>query len=330
MADYFLPDYKLHDTGSIFSLSQVYPQNVRDLNIPKIWQKTKGKNVVVAVLDTGTPKDHPDLGDNVDYSRSRSFINGEDIYDLYVGHASHCSGTIGAADNAEGIVGIAPEVKIVGVKVLGKNGSGGNDSLVRGLHYCLKELKPDVINMSLGSPYPMPYVQELLIALKEEGIPVVCSAGNNGQENVLYPAKYEEVIAVGSYTDPTLKNRSDFSSYGLELDLMAPGDEILSTYLDKGYAVMSGTSMAAPVVTGVIALLISYYKQNNKKLTVDQIKKLLYANCIDTGVAGFDKENGWGVINPENLFTAELQGVKIHKKVSFFQKILDLLKKLFK
>jgi major intracellular serine protease len=330
MADYFLPDFKVHDVGSISSLSQIYPQNVRDLNVPKVWTKTKGKGVTVAVLDTGCPKNHPDLKDNVDISASRSFINNEDIYDLFVGHGSHVSGTIGAVDNAEGIVGIAPEVRVVCIKVLDKNGSGGNESLIRGLLYCLKDLKPDVINMSLGSPYPMPDVENILKELHKQNIPVVCSAGNNGQENVLYPAKYDDVIAVGSYTSPDLKDRSQFSSYGAELDLMAPGDEILSTYVNGGYAVMSGTSMAAPAVTGVIALLIAYHKQNNRTLTVNQIKKLMYASCIDLGEVGFDKQHGWGVVNPETLFNAEVQGIKIKKKVSFLQKLKDFFKNLFK
>ena len=166
MPDYSLPVYTVHDEGSIQALSQIYPQNIRDFNIPKVWKKTKGKGVVVAVLDTGCPKDHPDLKNNIDISKSRSFVPNEDIYDTTVGHGTHCSGTIGAVDNEEGIVGMAPEVTLVSVKVLNKNGSGSNPSLIGGLLYCLNELKPDVINMSLGSSYPMPDIEKILKALK--------------------------------------------------------------------------------------------------------------------------------------------------------------------
>jgi major intracellular serine protease len=329
LPDYSLPDFEVNDVGDIQTLSQIYPQNVRDFNIPKVWAKTRGKGVVVAVLDTGCPKDHPDLVDNLDVNRSRSFVEGEDIYDTFVGHGSHCSGTIGAADNTEGIVGMAPEATIVGVKVLDKNGQGKSYSLIHGLLYCLNELKPDVINMSLGSPHDMPEIHEIIKKLKAANIPVICSAGNNGKEQILYPAKYEETIGVGSYDDLVNKNRSQFSSYGSELDLIAPGKEILSTYLDKKYAVMSGTSMAAPAVTGIIALLIAYFKNQNKTLTVDQIKELLYKNSTDMGAVGYDKEFGWGVINAETLFNVSVNSITVKKPRTVWDKLRAFLKKLW-
>jgi major intracellular serine protease len=296
----FLPKYQIHDVGNINSLSQVYPQNIRDLNIPKIWKQTKGKGITVMVLDTGCPVNHPDLNKNIDISKCKSFIEGEDIFD-YQGHGTHCSGTIGACDNVEGIVGVAPDVTIITGKVLDKNGRSQGDSILKGLDYCLS-IKPDVINMSLGGPSPMPEVHKLIQKLTSNNIVVVCAAGNNGEENILYPARYEEVITVGSYSDTILKDKSHFSSWGKELDIMAPGDKILSTYLNKGYAVLSGTSMAAPVVSGVVALIMSKYKTDNKNLTVDEIKKMLYTTAVDVGPSGWDHKHGWGIINPESIF----------------------------
>jgi major intracellular serine protease len=324
----FLPKYEIHDVGSAQALSQIYPQNVRDLNIPKIWSKSKGKGVTVMVLDTGCPINHPDLIKNIDLSKCRSFVEGEDIFDSYVGHGVHCAGTIGAVDNTEGIVGIAPEVTIITGKVLDKNGRSQGWSILRGLEYCLK-VCPDVVNLSLGGPNPMPEVHEVIKKLVANGTVVVCAAGNNGEEKILYPAKYEEVITVGSYSDSLLKDRSLFSSWGVELDSMAPGEKILSTYLNKGYAVLSGTSMATPVVSGVVALIISKYRAENKSLTVDEIKKLLYTTAVDVGSKGWDNRSGWGIINPMSIFgDASANSVKEDSKIKkFFRKIIGIFKK---
>jgi major intracellular serine protease len=324
----FLPRYEIHDVGSAHVLSQIYPQNVRDLNIPKIWSKSKGKRVKVMVLDTGCPIDHPDLMKNIDLSKCQSFIDGEDIFDSYIGHGCHCTGTIGAINNTEGIVGIAPEVTIITGKVLDKNGRSKNDSILKGLQYCLK-ICPDVINLSLGGPDPMPEVHEVIKKLVSNGTVVVCAAGNNGEENILYPAKYEEVITVGSYSDTILKDRSKFSSWGKELDIMAPGDKILSTYLNKGYAVLSGTSMATPVITGVVALIISKYKAENKNLTVDEIKKMLYSTAIDVENKGWDNHSGWGIVNPESIF-GEVVTIQSIASFSKLQKLFDKVLKFFK
>jgi len=303
MADCFIPSFKIHDIGDIEALSQIYPQYVRELKIPSIWNKTKGKNVTVAVLDTGI-QTHPDLIKNVDISRCRSFIEGEDIFDNFSGHGIHVGGIISASNDEFGIVGIAPEATLVSVKVLDKNGRSQKNSILKGLKYCLT-LNPDVVNLSLGSTTPMPEEHKVIKELTSRGIPVVCSVGNSGDKNtngVLYPANYEECIAVGSYNYSLIKDRSRFSSYGEAVDLLAPGEEIFSTFLNGSYAVLSGSSMAAPMVTGVIALVISHFKKQNKNFTVQDIKKLLFENAEDIKTNGRDDESGWGVLNPEGMF----------------------------
>lgn len=323
--EFKIPAYTVHDVGDIETLSQIYPQNIKSLDIPDIWKKTKGKGIVVAILDTGTPKNHPDLLQNIDLSKCRSFIEDEDIWDTYSGHGTHVGGTIGALDNAYGVVGVAPEVTIICIKVLSKNGRSSAKSVLQGLNYCLK-IKPDIINMSLGSSSPMPEVHNAIKKLIEMNIPVVAAAGNNGSESVLYPAQYDEVIAVGSYSNSMIKDRSLFSSYGDTLDIMAPGEEILSTYLNGQYAVLSGTSMACPVVVGIIALLISYIRSQNKTLNVEEIKKTLIRSAIDIGGKGFDKQTGWGIVNPKKIFL-EISGLSSPKKLSFWQKLKLLFSK---
>jgi len=313
-----LPVYTIHDVGDIETLSQIYPQNIIALDIPRLWTKTKGKGVIVAVLDTGIHT-HPDLVKNIDISKCRSFIPNEGIFDNTVGHGVHCSGIIAAQNDEQGVVGIAPEATIVSIKVLDKNGRSQGNSIVEGLEYCHK-LQPDIINLSLGNISPMPDAYEVIKRLVKNNIIVVASAGNNGTEGILYPAAYDEVIAVGSYSNSTIKDRSLFSSYGDALDIMAPGEEIFSTFLNGQYCVMSGTSMACPHISGVIALLIAYYKKSNKILTVDDIRKLLLTTASDIGKKGFDKENGWGIIDPDRLFDNLPAEIAI-KKPSFWQKI---------
>lgn len=180
--------------------------------------------------------------------------------------------------------------------------------------------------MSLGSEYPMAGVHDLIKKLVANNTIVVCAAGNNGENKVLYPAQYDETIAVGSYSDSVLKNRSKFSSWGETLDIMAPGDEILSTYLNNGYAVLSGTSMASPTICGIIALLLAYHKSLNKTLTVDQVKNLLYANSMNSGKNQKTLEHGWGIIDPEKLFAAEVLNIPVVVKPPTFK---DKVKKFF-
>jgi major intracellular serine protease len=325
MSDCFIPPYKIHDIGDIETLSQIYPSHIRELKIPALWSKTKGRGITVAVLDTGI-QTHPDLIKNVDISKCRSFIDGEDIFDNSAGHGIHVNGIIAASNDEFGIVGVAPEVTLVSVKVLNKNGRSQNDSILKGLKYCLN-LNPDLINMSLGGPLPMPEVHEVIKELTLRGIPVVCSVGNNANEKnqVLYPAQYDECIAVGSYSNSSMRDRSIFSSYGDTVDILAPGEEIFSTFLNGSYAVLSGSSMAAPMVTGVIALLLSYCKKQNKSITVSEIKKVIFETAIDTEKKGRDEESGWGIINPEGILF-RITG-NVVKKQSIWEKFLSIFKK---
>ncbi len=318
-----IPSYKLHGVGDIETLSQIFPQNITGLKIPNIWKRTQGKGVMVAVLDTGIQL-HSDLVKNVDISRSRSFIEGENIFDTTTGHGVHVSGIVAAQNDNKGIVGVAPQATIVSIKVLNKFGSSQGDSIVQGLKYCV-QLQPDVINLSLGSVAPLPEAHKVIKELHKNGVIIVASAGNNGNEHILYPAAYDEVIAVGASSSSFMQDRATFSSYGHELDIMAPGEEIFSTFLDNKFAVMSGTSQAAPHVSGIVALLLSYHKNQNITLTPTQVRKMLLDNTLDTGDKGFDNHNGWGLIDPEKLFTNML-GEVIPKKKSFWQRIKSLFK----
>lgn len=218
---------------------------------------------------------------------------------------THCQGIIGARNNEQGMVGVAPMCKIIACKVLGEDGSGSMDSIVEALKYA-KEIKPDVISMSLGCPQDILNVHRLIYDLKQMNIPCVVAAGNDGGRNsVNYPGKYPEVICVGAYD----KNGkiANFSSNGPEVGFAAPGVDIYSTYLNNAYANLSGTSMATPFMTGLVALLIAKHRKQEKETgqndckTVDQIKAHLIKYADDKGVVGKDDNWGYGVVDPVKL-----------------------------
>ncbi|WNS73484.1 S8 family peptidase [Bacillus sp. DTU_2020_1000418_1_SI_GHA_SEK_038] len=235
------------------------PKGVELIQAPKIWKDSKGKGVTVAVLDTGCDITHPDLKDRI--IGGRNFTNDDrgnpDSFMDYNGHGTHVAGTIAASENNNGVIGVAPEASLLIVKVLNKNGSGQYDWIIKGIHYAIEQ-KADIISMSLGGPNDVPELHEAIKKAVNNNILVVCAAGNEGDgddatDEFAFPGSYNEVISVGAID---LKRRSsEFSNSHNEIDLVAPGEEILSTYLNGKYATLSGTSMATPHVSGALALI---------------------------------------------------------------------------
>jgi subtilisin family serine protease len=320
-----LPPYVIHQIGDIETLSQVANWGITDLDIPDIWKKTQGEGVVIAILDSGVAN-HSDLNKNILFDKCRSFIDNE--WEDKIGHGTHVSGIASSIDNTYGVVGVAHKAKIVNIKVLSDNGFSTSNSITKGLEYCL-DLKPDIINLSVGGPNPMPEAYEVIKKLDKMDIIMVASAGNNGEKtdkSILYPAKYENVIAVGSYSPTTITSKSVFSCVGPEIDIAAPGDQILSTYLNDQFAILSGTSMSSPVISGVIALYISYLKKNKIPYTAQSVKDVILKNCKDVGEEGFDHEFGWGIISPKKIFQAlNAQPTAIPvKKIPWWKKLFGL------
>lgn len=235
------------------------PKGVEMIQAPKIWDQTKGKGITVAVLDTGCDTTHPDLKERI--VGGRNFTNDDggnmDVYEDYNGHGTHVAGTIAAIENNTGVVGVAPEANLLIIKVLDKDGSGQYEWIINGINYAIEQ-KADIISMSLGGPEDVPELHEAIQKAVNNNILVVCAAGNagDGDESTNefdYPGCYNEVISVGAID--LQRRSSDFSNSNNEIDLVAPGEEILSTYLNGTYARLSGTSMAAPHVSGALALI---------------------------------------------------------------------------
>lgn len=266
------------------------PYGVRMINAKKMWDLGyKGKGVTVAVLDTGCQPDHPDLRGRIIGGRNFTADHDGDStnYSDNHFHGTHVAGTIAANLNGFGVAGVAPEAQLLILKVIHGSGASSYDSLIRGIHYAInwrgpKRERVRIISMSLGGPVDDPRLHSAIKRAVSKNILVVCAAGNLGDGQAYsfertYPGFYPEVVCVGAVTED--QKPADFTNTNDEIDLVAPGVNITSTYLNGKFAKSSGTSMATPHVAGAAALLIEGYEsQLNRRLTEREISNLLMNN----------------------------------------------------
>ncbi|QDP50428.1 MAG: putative intracellular serine protease [Prokaryotic dsDNA virus sp.] len=253
------------------------------LGLDSTMRTKTGKGVKICICDTGMPN-HRDFN-NGNIKLAESFIGGDgDVVD-YNGHSTHVGGII---------LEIARESDLFFAKVLDKNGGGSITGVAAGINWCV-DSKADIINLSLGSSQPSPIMKKAIDRAIEKGILVIAAAGNEGQNpngnSMGYPAKYEETIAIGSIN----KNLdvSYFSSSGEQGDVVAPGESILSTWLNDEYIILSGTSMATPFVVGMAAL-----KMEGGLDSVD-FERIFENSANDMMDPGFDNVSFWGYVTPK-------------------------------
>jgi len=263
---------------------------------------TKGKGAVVAILDTGCDFDHRDLKGQIiaskDFTISRSGVS--DVN----GHGTHCAGVVAAAANGTGMIGVAPDAKLLIGKVLGDRGSGSSRGIAQGIDWAVDQ-GADVISMSLGGDGPDPDTAAAVKRANDKGVIVVAAAGNAGPgrgETIGFPGGYPTVICVGA-TDQNNKVAS-FSSWGKNLVVSAPGVNVQSCYPGDRFAVMSGTSMATPYVAGCAALYVSDCKARGVKATPAEFAKSIAGTAKDIDPAGRDTATGWGLIQPGKMMGA--------------------------
>lgn len=279
---------------------QVIDWGVNMVNAPKMWAKTKGEGVKVAILDTGIDVTHPDLSSNIQHGLNFTGGDPNDFMDGQ-GHGTHVAGIIAGVDNKQGIVGVAPQAELYIAKVLGDDGEGAIQAICEGIVYAV-ENKVDIISMSLGcTTNPGDMLYRAIKYAYDNDIVIVVASGNEAG-HVDWPAAYDECIAVGAIDDR--KNIAGFSNYGTQVDVVAPGVEILSTYPRGQYARLSGTSMAAPVVAGIIALLIAYLRKQGIPYSPASIMDMLHQHSVDGGAIGRDDFFGDGIVDAEKLIHA--------------------------
>ena len=263
-----LPHEKQKIYGFNREAGQIMGWEIIKFDVCSVWNFTTGKDVIVAVLDTGCDVNHPDLKDNI-LDGYNIIDNNSNVMDEN-GHGTHVCGTIGAKNNGIGMVGIAPDVKILPIKILNKRGSGKEKDIANGIIWA-SDNGADIITMSLGSPSPSKNIENAIDYATKKGCVIFCAAGNNGTSSpILYPAKYNTTIAIGSIGKNL--NRSIFSCSGDELDFLSPGEDIFSCAPNNSYVLMSGTSMATPFAVGCAALALSFYRKNQSSIRLSQDK----------------------------------------------------------
>ncbi len=221
--------------------------------ITRVGGGTSSGNGTAWVIDTGVDFDHEDL--NVDVARSAGFVrngNGDDGN----GHGSHVAGTIAAIDNNVGVVGVAPGAPVVAVQVLSKSGSGSTAGVIDGVNYvAANAANGDVANMSLGGGVSQA-LDDAVIGCAQSGVKIALAAGNESDDADNHSparANHPNIFTVSAIDSND--QFASFSNFGNPpVDFAAPGVSVLSTYKSGGYATLSGTSMAAPHVAGLLLL----------------------------------------------------------------------------
>lgn len=228
-----------------------YPWGIQRVKAPQAWARARGAGVKVAIIDTGIDLEHSALKPNIagNYNAQDPSKSGNDDN----GHGTHVAGTVAAVFKEKGVVGVAPEAKLYAVKVLDADGFGDYSDVIAGIDWTVQN-GMQLANMSLGADAGSDSLREAVEKASSAGVTLVAAAGNSGGA-VSFPGAYPQVLAVSALDESD--QVTGWSSRGPEVDFIAPGNNIQSTYIGGVYLFLSGTSMAAPHVTGLAALAIS-------------------------------------------------------------------------
>lgn len=263
----------------------------------------RGSGLIIAVVDSGVDLQHPDLIGQIQPG-GWDFVNDDNNPDDDHGHGTHVAGIIAAkANNLQGIAGIAHNAKVLPVKVLNAANTGNTFNIAAGIVYAV-DRGAKIINLSLGGPTPSTTTEGAIDYAVGRGVIVVAAAGNDGPGTTLYPAAFDNVISVGAH-DSTGATAS-FSSTNSQVDISAAGVDIISTIPisgatvtdPSGYRLLSGTSMAAPHVSGIVGLIVSA----GVATTPATVTEALICGARDLNSAtlpGRDDAMGWGVVDAD-------------------------------
>ena len=290
------PEVKSAEEDFVLQLKvQQVDWGVETVKAPAAWNSGfTGKGVKVAVIDSGIAP-HEDLKiaggiSTVDYTSS---------YADDQGHGTHVAGTIAARNNSLGLKGVAYDTELYAVKAFDQNGAARLSDIIEGVDWSISN-GMDIVNLSAGTQTESAAFRTVVDRAYANGLLIVAAAGNDGapdglDDTVDYPARYSSVIGVGAVD--SYSKRAIFSSTGPAVEVAAPGVRVLSTYLRGEYAYLSGTSMAAPHVTGELALL----KQAYPDLSNEELRIVMTEKTKDLGAAGRDPYFGYGLIQLSSL-----------------------------
>lgn len=269
---------------------ETIPSGVNLIKGPPAWPCSEGKAIKVAVLDSGIDYTHPDLG--INYRGGESFVEDETDPMDYNGHGTHCAGTIAAAFTGAGVVGVAPAAYLYAVKVLGRTGSGAWSNLIAGIDHAVNNIGAHILSMSLGAPSAPAAVHSMCDMAHDRGALLIAAAGNEAGP-VGAPAVFDSVMAISAIDEAG--GLASFSNRGPEIDLCAPGVNVLSCAPGGGYRSLSGTSMACPHVAGAAAVTWGAHRWAGNA----DIRALLAWRADRMGRLGKTDEFGYGRVDVE-------------------------------
>lgn len=285
---------KVHATGNV-------EKGVEMIKAPEVWEASRqGKGVVVAILDTGCQTNHPSLKGRIiggrnyteDYNKNPQKFNDNN------GHGTHVAGIVAANGK---IMGVAPRASLIILKVLDGDGTGEFGPIIEGIYDSVNWRGKNgetvrIISMSLGTKKDDSSLHRAIKYAVENDVLVICAAGNEGDgrghtSEKLYPGSYSEVMQIGAVD---LNGKiADFSNSNDEIDMVAPGVDILSTWPGSEYAVLSGTSMATPHVAGAAALIINQTEKDfNRRLSGEDIYAQVIKRTVTLGYPPTVEGNG--------------------------------------
>lgn len=280
--------------------------NLEMVQAPKAWEKTKGKGIVVAVVDTGIDYRHNELKGRFGPTKGKNCYDEQKDPMDDNGHGTHVAGSIAGQK-----VGVAPEASLYAVKVLDADGSGSTQTVLMGLDWCLQE-EVNIVNMSLGSTVSSPAFAHAVKVMFEKGICVIASAGNSGDSVPHYPSSYPGVMSIAAIDQH--KQRASFSTMNPENDFSGPGVAIYSSIPGNGYAVYNGTSMSSPHVSGVCALLLGA-----KNMHASKVEELLKKSALPLGIPGDADRRakyGFGLVQAYNALMEVIEdGPRFERKL---------------
>jgi subtilisin len=293
------PNVELIEQDAIAQITgETIPWGIERVNAPDTQALGfDGNGIKVAIIDTGVDYNHPDLTAN--YLGGYDYVNSDSNPMDDHSHGTHVAGTVLGIDNDIGVLGAAPNAGFYALKAADASGYVSYSDLIASIDWAVKN-NADVITMSLGGSYSSS-LKTACDNAYANGVVVVAAAGNSGG-SVIYPAGYDSVIAVAA-TDSN-DNRASWSSYGSQVELSAPGVSIYSTMPGSSYGYKSGTSMATPHVTGVVALLLNtdvagtnLDLDNDGKWDPAEVRARLQETATDLGATGKDIYYGYGLVN---------------------------------
>eukprot|EP00980_Cylindrotheca_fusiformis_P008951 scaffold1910_cov87-Cylindrotheca_fusiformis.AAC.1 len=276
---------------------QEVPYGIDMVKAPEAWetysQINQGAGVKVCVMDTGLDQDHEDF--------IRSNLSGYTGREAFTpwnqdreGHGTHVSGTIAAADNDEGVVGVAPLAEIYMVRVFDNEGKFYGSDVVAAAEAC-RDAGAKIISMSLGGPSYDSDEKRAFDDLFDEGILAIAAAGNDGTDDYSFPASYERVMSVAAVNSN--RNHAAFSQFNDRVDIAAPGVNVRSTWNNGRYSSISGTSMATPHVSGVAALMLAF----KPDATPTELKTAMLNTAENPNKpnGGRNNQYGYGIVNAQ-------------------------------